>query len=293
MSCSLDRRFASLLVFSDSGVAFDYFSVPVAIGAAIKQANWFEMQEITFLLKYVGFVEPNKCKQLRFWFVLFLSRNRPASRLCFLMFCNCSKWKALLMHAHTHSPMHAHTHMQAHHPLAAPIIPADQMHMLNPASTRLPLLTFNVCIYWLWAGRITHTVVWGGRLRVGGMPSFGHPTNVPAADGVEVFKARLHLFGGALLPTVPPTLSAALFHPPQPLCRLHSFHGYVWNRHSYRPVFFLYIFTVLHSDSSAASALPLSFCVLQHVVLVVTRLLRPDRLLSLLLNIETSAKCLF
>lgn len=114
--------------------------------------------------------------------------------------------------------------------------------------------------------------------RVKGMFSFGLPTNVPAADGVEVFKARLHLFGGALLPTFPPTLLAGLFYLPQPLlcadgaqrctvhaASLHSFHGYVWNRHLYRPGFLLYIFTVLHSDSSASSALPLRFCASQNI----------------------------
>lgn len=50
----------------------------------------------TFLLEYVGLVESNQCKQMRFLFCPFLYReNRSASHSCPLVFRNCSKWKGL------------------------------------------------------------------------------------------------------------------------------------------------------------------------------------------------------
>lgn len=113
MSCSLDRRFASLLVFSDSGDAFDYFSVPppVAIGAAIKQANWFEMQEITFLLEYVRFVEPNKCKQMRVSVCfVFIGELVGAT----LVFCHVSQPQQMKSAAHACTPTYTRARSSTH-----------------------------------------------------------------------------------------------------------------------------------------------------------------------------------
>lgn len=88
--------------------------------------------------------------QTNVFFVLFrfhreTGRRRARVLSCFATAAN-EKGRSCT-HTHTHSAVRARTHAHAHYPLAVPIILTDQLHMLNPASTRLPLLTFSVCIY--------------------------------------------------------------------------------------------------------------------------------------------------